>query len=116
MKIHGWPVFDNDLPDRVLSSLKVFRDDTKLWRTIADDSYSSTLHNYLNHLTEWSRDLQLKYNPSKCKLTHIGHKCHADKYMNEDTGNRSMLEEVKEEKNCDSKSGMIKSQMPSVSN
>jgi len=48
-------LFINDLPDWVVSSLKIFADNTKLWRTISDESDNTTLQNDLNQLTECSR-------------------------------------------------------------
>ena len=45
-------LFVNDLPDWVVSCFKMFVDDTKLWRTISDESDSTTLQNDLNQLTE----------------------------------------------------------------
>jgi len=65
-------LFVNDMPDWVVSSLKMFADDTKLWRSIKDHSDSAILQDNLNQLSEWSTRWQLKFNPSKCKLMHVG--------------------------------------------
>ena len=108
------PVIVTDPPEWVVKQSKMFADDTKLWRTMSDESDSTTLQNDPNRLTEWSRRWQLKFNPSKCKLMHIGHKSRTNYYKNEDSGNRIMIAEVKEEKDLRSTSGMILSQVPSV--
>jgi len=91
-------LFVNDLPKWVVSSLKMFADDTKLWRSIKDHSDSATLQVDLNQLSEWSNRWQLKFNPSKCKLMHVGHRSQCDYYMDNDTDNRTKIEEVTEEK------------------
>jgi len=104
----------NDLPDRVISSLKIFAEKTKLWRTISDKSDSTTLQNDFNQLTEWCRRWQLQFNPSKCKLMHIGHKSRTIYYMNDDTGYRIMIEEVKGEKDLGIYIWNILKSIPSV--
>jgi len=91
-------LFVNDLPDWIVSSLKMFADDTKLWREMRTESESSILQKDLNSLTDWSKRWLLKFNPSKCKLMHIGHRLRTEYYMEDDTGIKAKIEEVDIEK------------------
>ena len=65
-------VFINDLPDEVSSYIKIFADDTKIFRIIADINDSADLQADLNTLFEWSRKWQLEFNTSKCTVMHYG--------------------------------------------
>jgi hypothetical protein len=91
-------LFVNDLPDWIVSSLKMFADDTKLWREMSSESESSILQKDLDSLTDWSKRWLLKFNPSKCKLMHIGHKLDTEYYMEDDNGSKTKIEEVELEK------------------
>ena len=90
-------LFVNDLPQWITSSLKMFADDTKLWHNIGKESDSQRLQNDLDSLIKWSTEWQLKFNPSKCKVMHIGHSMDT-KYFISDENNRRELESVVEEK------------------
>ena len=48
-------------------------------------------------MEEWSDNWQLKFNPDKCKVMHIGHKCNTS-YEMLDNGVIKRLEEVTGEK------------------
>jgi ribonuclease P/MRP protein subunit RPP40 len=66
--------FVNDLPDWVVSSIRMFADDTKIWTKIETAEDSQTLQRDLDKLAEWSERWLLRFNPDKCKVMHIGHK------------------------------------------
>jgi len=66
-------LYVNDLPSWIQNSMSMFADDTKVWHKIAEDNDSSFLQADLR-LEEWSERWQLKFNPDKCKVMHIGHK------------------------------------------
>jgi Reverse transcriptase (RNA-dependent DNA polymerase)/Endonuclease-reverse transcriptase len=91
-------LFVNDLPDWVVSNLKMFADDTKLWRALKLEGDSRALQEDLDSLSEWSSRWLLKFNPSKCKLMHVGHRMPTEYYMQDDSGSRVKIEEVDEEK------------------
>jgi len=76
----------------------MFADDTKLWREMSSESESSILQKDLDSLTDWSKRWLLKFNPSKCKLMHIGHKLKTEYYMEDDNGSKVKIEEVELEK------------------
>ena len=66
-------IFVNDLPDWVINDMKMFADDTKIWKKIRNLEDSSSLQEDLVRLTEWSRKWLLHFNPEKCKVMHIAH-------------------------------------------
>ena len=49
-----FPIYVTDLPDELLSTLKLFADDTKLYREIRNDQDKKILQNDLNKLMDWS--------------------------------------------------------------
>ena len=66
-------LYVNDLPSWIQNSMRMFADDTKISNKIAEDNDSSFLQADLKRLEEWSERWQLKFNPDKCKVMHIGH-------------------------------------------
>jgi len=91
-------LFVNDLPDWVISSLKMFADDTKLWRTQKTGVDRDILQKDLDSLSEWSEKWQLKFNPAKCKLMHIGSKTETEYFMADESGEKIKVEEIDIEK------------------
>ena len=65
-------IFINDLPDEVMCTAKIFADDTKLFHCINSQEDRVRLQDDLNRLVEWSRQWQMSFNASKCKVLHIG--------------------------------------------
>ena len=65
-------VFVNDLPREILSSVKMFADDTKLYRSVRQTSDVQALQADLDALVAWSRRWQLPFNRGKCKSLHLG--------------------------------------------
>ncbi|CAH8641334.1 unnamed protein product [Schistosoma mattheei] len=66
-------LYVNDLPCLLSSSVLLYADDVKIWRTIRCKSDSLELQNDLKKLSEWSQTWQLPINTSKCVAMHIGH-------------------------------------------
>ncbi|CAH8447575.1 unnamed protein product [Schistosoma bovis] len=66
-------LYVNDLPCLLSSSVLLYADDVKIWRTIRCKSDSLELQNDLKKLSEWSQTWQLPINTSKCVVMHIGH-------------------------------------------
>ena len=75
----------------------MFADDTKIWRTIKDDTDSIWLQQDLDNMESWCQEWLLKLNPSKCKVMHIGHKVKSGYYITEEEATRK-LDETTEEK------------------
>ena len=90
-------LFVNDLPEWIISSIKMFADDTKIWRTLKTESDGVLLQSDIDSLLEWSKKWQLTFNPEKCKTMHLGHGPHTEYHM-VDAGNRIKLAEVDTEK------------------
>ena len=61
----------NDLPDCVKSAIKIFADDTKIYREIKDQHDTKQLQDDIDSLKKWSRDWQLLFKASKCKCMHL---------------------------------------------
>ena len=92
-------IYVNDLPEEVLSTLKLFADDTKLYREIQNDHDKEILQNDLNELMDWSVKWQLPFNIEKCKVLHLGINNPKHKYsIKSGTNNEVLLQEVEEEK------------------
>ena len=77
-------IFINDLPDNVKKSLlKIFADDTKLFKTISQIKDQRELQEDLIALAAWSKKWQLPFNEIKFKLMHYGkNNPHFDYKMN----------------------------------
>jgi len=60
-------LFVNELPSWIVNDIKMFADDTKMWRKIQTQSDSQTLQADLDSLMNWSQKWLLKFNPVKCK-------------------------------------------------
>ena len=61
-------LFINDLPESVLSSLKLYADDAKCYRRITSIEDCLALQNDLISLSEWSRRWKLVFSPRKCEI------------------------------------------------
>jgi len=90
-------IFVNDLPSWIANSIKMFADDTKIWRIISKVEDSDGLQQDLNKLARWSDKWLLRFNPEKCKVMHIGHS-HPTQYYMEDNGKSRQLQSTIEEK------------------
>ena len=65
-------IFINDMPTVVSSTIKMFADDTKVYRPLGSDDDHENLQRDLDAITEWSDIWQLPFNDSKCKVLHVG--------------------------------------------
>ena len=55
--------------------MKLFADDTKIYRELSQDSDTSVLQlDPLHSLEEWTRNWQVKFNPEKCEVMRISYK------------------------------------------
>ena len=65
-------LFINDLPDKILNTIQIFADDTKVYNAIKNLDCRNKLQNDIDALLEWTKLWQLGFNTSKCKILHIG--------------------------------------------
>jgi hypothetical protein len=86
-----------DLPEWMKCQIRLFADDTKLWKTISQTADSIELQADLDNLMGWSNIWQLKINAGKCKVMHVGHAWDTRYLMTED-GVSTQLENTNEER------------------
>lgn len=68
-------IFINDLPDGITSKIKLFADDTKVYRVLKDkDTNSNELQLDLDKMSNWTNTWQLCFNPDKCEVMRITHR------------------------------------------
>ena len=91
-------IYVNDLPDWIVSEIKMFADDTKIWRVIRNEKDMELLQEDLDSLSRWTEKWKLRLNVEKCKLMHIGRLLKMNSYFITQCGVRSRLETTKEER------------------
>ena len=67
-------LYVNDIPNVVSSSIKLFADDTKIYREINNAEDTLALQSDLDCLENWTRSWQVKFNPQKCEAMRITYK------------------------------------------
>lgn len=60
-------IYINDMPDVVKWTIKLFADDTKIYRELTDPNDALTLQSVLDSLAIWATDWQVKFNPRKMR-------------------------------------------------
>ena len=60
------------MTDIVSSLIRIFADDTKIYRPIINNDDYVLLQKSLDNLIEWSNEWQMKFNETKCCVVHIG--------------------------------------------
>ena len=64
-------LYVNDIPDHVITTAKMFADDTKVYNEINSIADCDTLQNDLNSLAVWSKLWLLEFNAEKCVVLRI---------------------------------------------
>ena len=67
-------IYINDLPDNVLSTLRLFADDGLLSKVITSAADALILQSDLNSCQDWADKWLLKYNVSKCEVMRVTRK------------------------------------------
>ena len=65
-------IYVNDLPDQIKSTVKLFADDTKVYRAIKTEEDRTILQADLQAMMTWSNKWQLPFNTAKCKVMYLG--------------------------------------------
>ena len=94
-------IYINDLPKEVKNCIRLFADDTKLYRTVTTDLDCLSLQQVLDidNIEEWASKWQLKFHPKKCETMRIGDKYPKYNYtMTAEDGTIVQLEETVVEK------------------
>ena len=64
----------NDISTNITSTVKIYADDTKIYRTINEpDKDIPALQLDLNKLSDWANKWQLRFNPEKCEVMRVTH-------------------------------------------
>jgi ribonuclease P/MRP protein subunit RPP40 len=73
-------IFINDMPEEIKSNIKLFADDTKIFRAVESLEDTEIIQNDINSLLKWSSKWQLPFNIEKCKVLHFGQNNPKHKY------------------------------------
>ena len=73
-------LFINDIDNDIQSSLRLFADDTILYREIWSKDDHNIIQNDIQTLFKWSQTWKLDFNVSKCKVLTISNKTDPDKF------------------------------------
>ena len=87
-------LYINDLPSILNCGIKIFADDSKLYRSVCHQGDALALQKDLDTTTRWADEWQLSFNATKCKVLHVGHQNRHNIY----TLKGIMMEEVTVEK------------------
>ena len=91
-------IYVNDIPEMVNCSIKMFADDTKLFRTVKSIDDFNILQNDLDTLSQWTNEWLLSFNVDKCKVMHIGKNNPKLEYTMRTENENKILIETREEK------------------
>ena len=64
-------VYINDLPERIKSKIRLFADDSYLYRIIENPQDTAELQSDLNALIKWEKQWSMEFYPDKCKVLRI---------------------------------------------
>ena len=64
-------LYINDLPENIVSQVRLFADDTAVYITVKNDTEENTLQEDLNRLQKWEHTWDMEFNPSKCTVINI---------------------------------------------
>ena len=64
-------IFINDIPDGLSSQIRLFADDTIIYRPISSPDDTIALQEDITKLDKWSNDWQMEFHPHKCYVLHI---------------------------------------------
>ena len=65
-------LFINDISNDIESQIRLFADDTKIFRAISETADNTILQADIDKLLAWSNKWQLPFNIDKCKVIHFG--------------------------------------------
>ena len=67
-------LYVNDLPSALNCGIKIFADDSKLYKSVILPADPIALQKDLDAAARWAEEWQLTFNAAKCKVLHIGHR------------------------------------------
>ena len=60
------------MPNIVNSCVKLFADDTKIYRSVINIADCENLQSDIDSLSQWAQKWQMKFHPNKCKVMRLG--------------------------------------------
>ena len=92
-------IFINDLPEVILSFIKLFADDAKLFGRVNSIMQGLTVQGSLDNSVDWTKLWKMNYHFKKCKHLHVGnHDLNIEYTMQTEIG-EFKVEKVQSEKN-----------------
>ncbi len=91
-------IFINDMPDLINSTMKLFADDSKMYRRISRNQTNRDLQVDLDKVCEWSDKWQMVLNQKKCKHMHIGTHENGERFSFKNENTTVELQLVEEQK------------------
>lgn len=67
-------IYVNDIPNIVTSTIKLFADDTKIYRELNNVDDTFALQSDLDSLENWTKSWQVKFNSEKWEVMRMTHK------------------------------------------
>ena len=64
-------VFINDLPQDIVSQVRLFADDTAIYLTLETEHDSDILQKDMDRLQAWESKWDMEFNPSKCQVVRV---------------------------------------------
>ena len=64
-------LYINDLPENIVSQVRLFADDTAVYITVNNPTEQNTLQEDLDRLQKWEHSWDMEFNPSKCTVINI---------------------------------------------
>lgn len=72
-------LYINDLPENIVSQVRLFADDTAVYITVNNSTKQHILQDDLNRLQKWEHTWDMEFNPSKCTVINITRSKHPHK-------------------------------------
>ena len=64
-------IYINDLPDQIVSQVRLFADDTAVYLTMEGGDSHKVLQNDIDSLSIWESRWDMEFNPSKCQVVRV---------------------------------------------
>lgn len=91
-------MFINDLPECILSGVKMYADDTKIYNIVNNKEQAEKLQEEIDKLYNWSQVWQLLFHPDKCHILHLRKKSMNHEYYMGTDQDKIKLNTTEEEK------------------
>ncbi len=83
-------IYINDLPECVESAVRIFADDTKIFRKVDSVTDCRALQHDINKLEQWASTWKMQFHPDKCEVLRVG-KSHPPFHYQMGTANNTCI-------------------------